>query len=221
MTTSSSWRLNIIEQLRFRDGREKIPFESIINSNLTLYSKLQSALKERESKSYLENFFFFFIIILIFFKKGNALTISSGLMSTGNNSSAISNSQAVNNTKELEKKIEKLQEELTATYKKEAKEATSQLVLEAELRLTKTHELELKESLERLKMKLRETSSLLEEESRSAGRAREEATTLRDELMRVRRLLERAENRIRDLSKENSSLVINKTNYNNNCYVLI
>ena len=110
-------------------------------------------------------------------------------------------------TKQLEKKIEELQEELTSTYKKEAKEATSQLAMEAESRQVQQREAQTKEALERTKEKLREALAQLEEETRVCARSREETTQMRDELLRVRRMLERSEGRVRELTKENESLV--------------
>ena len=109
--------------------------------------------------------------------------------------------------RELELKLEQMQQDLVAKYKTEARDAASQLALEAELRRLQQAERERTEALERARASLREKAAQLEEESRSAGRAREEATLLRDELLRVRRMLEKAEAQVRSLTKENASLV--------------
>jgi len=183
---SSSWREAVLVQLKERDAKERTPFETIINSHVALWSANQVLARQRDKL------------------RAAASSATTNSASTGDSMSA---APSASNTKELEKKIELLQAELTATYKKEAKEATSQLALEAELRQVQSNEQAAKAAMERLRIKLKETQALLEEEQRSGGRAREEATTLRDELLRVRKLLELSENKNRQLAKDNANLL--------------
>jgi WD40 repeat protein len=134
----------------------------------------------------------------------STLSITSGI--NNNNPSSITTSPEAR-IKELELRIEQLQQDLVAKYRAEAKEATSQLQLEAELRRLQQVDREKTEALDRARAALREKTAQLEEESRSAGKAREEAALLRNELIQLRRRLERSEAQVRTLTKENSTLI--------------
>ncbi|KAH9258895.1 hypothetical protein BASA81_002959 [Batrachochytrium salamandrivorans] len=90
---------------------------------------------------------------------------------------------------ELERKIDELQNEVTALRRSEE--------LANELRI----------QLDRTKAKLAETQSQLEDQTRAATRHRDEVVLLRDELTRTANLLEHSENKNRQLAKENFDLI--------------
>lgn len=74
-------------------------------------------------------------------------------------------------------------------------------------RLLQSSDVQFKAQLDRFKEKMKEMQVGLEQEVKNSSRSREECTMLREELLRVRRLLELSENKNRQLSKENANLV--------------
>lgn len=169
---------SLLASIARRDERESKPFAQIINNYFDLYIAWQSLSRDQTS----------------------SLTPSA--------SAASPNAPPTNDLVfQYAQKISQLQAELASKYKSEVMDVSSRLSRETEVRtLTENARLD-RELLERTRESLRETKARLDEEVSLGARCRDENLTLRDEVGRFRRLLERSEERVRVLSKENADLM--------------